>query len=42
MLEIYGKDDLALSYYQMAYVVSPNDLEIRNSILKLNKKLGMF
>ncbi len=42
MLEIYGKEDLALSYYQMAYVVSPNDLEIRNSILKLNKKLGMF
>lgn len=42
MLEIYGNDELALSYYQMAYVVSPNDLEIRNTILKLNKKLGMI
>ncbi len=42
MLEIYGQEELALSYYQMAYIVSPNDIEIRNSILKLNKKLGMI
>lgn len=42
MLEVYGRDDLAISYYQMAYVVNPNDIEIRNSILKLSKKLGML
>ena len=42
MLEIYGKEELALSYYKMAYIVSPNDIEIRNSILKLNRKLGMI
>jgi len=41
MLEIFGRDDLALSYYEMAYAVSPNDLEIRNQILKLNKKLSL-
>ena len=40
MLEIYGKTDLALNYYEMAYSVSPNDLEIRNQILKLNRKLS--
>lgn len=38
MLEIYGQKDLALSYYEMAYATSPNDLEIRNQILKLSKK----
>lgn len=42
MLEVYGKEELALSYYQMAYIVDPDDLEIRNSILKLNRKLGMI
>lgn len=42
MLEVYGNEELALSYYQMAYVIDPNDLEIRNSILKLNRKLGML
>ncbi len=42
MLEVCGRDDLAISYYQMAYVVNPNDIEIRNSILKLNRKLGMI
>lgn len=39
MLEISGKNELALNYYEMAYTVSPNDLEIRNQILKLNKKI---
>ncbi len=39
MLEVFGKDDLALNYYEMAYAVSPNDLEIRNQILKLNRKI---
>lgn len=39
MLEVFGKDDLALNYYEMAYAVSPNDLEIRNQILKLNRKM---
>lgn len=42
MLEIYGREELAISYYKMAYFVDPNDLEVRNSILKLNKKLGMI
>lgn len=42
MLEMHGNEELALSYYKMAYVVDPNDIEIRNSILKLNKKLGMI
>lgn len=37
MLEIYGNVDLALNYYEMAYEVSPNDLEIRNQILKLSR-----
>ncbi len=39
MLEAFGKDELALNYYEMAYSVSPNDLEIRNQILKLNRKI---
>jgi len=38
MLEINGNIDLALNYYEMAYSVSPNDLEIRNQILKLSRK----
>jgi len=42
MLEVYGKEELALSYYQMAYIVNPNDLETRNVILKLNRRLGMI
>ncbi len=42
MLEIYGNVDLALNYYKMAYSVSPNDLEIRNQILKLSRKLGQI
>ena len=39
MLEVFGKNELALNYYEMAYAVSPNDLEIRNQILKLNRKI---
>ncbi len=42
MLEIHGNEELALNYYEMAYAVNPNDIEIRNVILKLNKKLGMI
>lgn len=42
MLEIYGNSDLALNYYKMAYSVSPNDLEIRNQILKLSRKIGQI
>lgn len=37
MLEIYGQKELALNYYEMAYATNPNDLEIRNRILKLSK-----
>lgn len=38
MLEIYGNIELALAYYKMAYETSPNDLEIRNQILKLTRQ----
>lgn len=36
MLEGIGNIELAISYYEMAYMVNPNDFEIRNQILKLN------
>ena len=38
MLEVSGNIDLAINYYEMAYNINPNDLEIRNQILKLSRK----
>ncbi len=41
IFEEFGADELALDFYGYAYITNPNDIEVRNNILKLRKQTAL-